>query len=837
MRKLYTCLLSFSLVFLLNFSPALAQKMNWGNVEIVAGGFVTGIIYNPAEQGLAYARTDMGGAYRLDPATRVWQPITDLFSSNDWNMYGIESMAIDPTDASRVYMACGTYAFNNWAGNASFFSSTDKGTTWQRTNLNFKLGANEDGRGMGERLALDPNSPNILFMGTRQNGLWKTTNRGTNWSQVNAFPSISTTKDVGLGFVVIDNTSGSNGVASKKIYVGVARPGSQGANLYRSTDGGASWAAVPNAPGGTLMPYQAKIASNGIMYLTYCDGAGPNGITTGEVWKLNPSNDTWTRILTPNGAQGGFAGLAVDPQNPNTLMVGTICRWWPSDQIYRSTDAGGSWKAIGTGANITRDASASPYLRWGKTDADLNTGNWVSAFAIDPFNSDRTMYATGATIWGTDQLTNADKGTAMKWEVKARGVEQTAVLALASPNTGPNLVSGMGDICGFAHTDIKNSPSKGMIDPAYKNIESLDFAEGLATKYAIIGHDYTPNYFGSYTDNSGASWTRFPTIPSGAQDGMISLNVLGTTFIWAPKNMTPHRSENNGSVWTPVNGLNGAATLVSDRSNSNKFYAIQNNTFYRSTDGGKNFSSVTSTGFSGTKLKAVPGFADHVWIPASNGLYKTTNAGDVFTKIANVQSADVVGFGKAAAGKTYPAVFITGTVNNVKGIFRSDDAGATWLRINDDLHQFGFIGTAITGDPRVFGRVYVATNGRGIVLGEMEDCAEVLNGTAYLDECNECVGGTTGEEDCTITALADAKNSNGIICSPQPFENTTVIRLSNAETIQIVNVYDATGNLVYSKSNLNASEFVLGNNLESGMYTLFIQSNTGIYTSKMVKIK
>src|SRR5690554_6426884 len=82
--------------FLLSYG----QNMHWGNVGIVAGGFVTGIIYHPAEQGLAYARTDMGGAYRLDPASKVWQPISDQFSSDDWNMFGVESMAIDPTDAS-----------------------------------------------------------------------------------------------------------------------------------------------------------------------------------------------------------------------------------------------------------------------------------------------------------------------------------------------------------------------------------------------------------------------------------------------------------------------------------------------------------------------------------------------------------------------------------------------------------------------------------------------------------------------------------------------------------------------------------------------------------------
>ena len=36
------------------------------------------------------------------------------------------------------------------------------------------------------------------------------------------------------------------------------------------------------------------------------------------------------------------------------------------------------------------------------------------------------------------------------------------------------------------------------------------------------------------------------------------------------------------------------------------------------------------------------------------------------------------------------------------------------MRINSDGEQYGWIGQTITGDPNVFGRVYLGTNGRGI---------------------------------------------------------------------------------------------------------------------------
>jgi photosystem II stability/assembly factor-like uncharacterized protein len=60
---------------------------------------------------------------------------------------------------------------------------------------------------------------------------------------------------------------------------------------------------------------------------------------------------------------------------------------------------------------------------------------------------------------------------------------------------------------------------------------------------------------------------------------------------------------------------------------------------------------------------------------------------------------------------------LVGKVKGVYGFFRSDDAGATWVRINDDQHQYGWV-SVITGDARVHGRVYIGSGGRGILYGD-----------------------------------------------------------------------------------------------------------------------
>ena len=78
-----------------------------------------------------------------------------------------------------------------------------------------------------------------------------------------------------------------------------------------------------------------------------------------------------------------------------------------------------------------------------------------------------------------------------------------------------------------------------------------------------------------------------------------------------------------------------------------------------------------------------------------------------------------IAFGKAAPGKSYPTAFIIGKINGVEGFYRSTDEGKTWVQINDAKTGFG-TGERIEGDPRIFGRVYIGTNGRGVIYGDIK---------------------------------------------------------------------------------------------------------------------
>ena len=84
------------------------------------------------------------------------------------------------------------------------------------------------------------------------------------------------------------------------------------------------------------------------------------------------------------------------------------------------------------------------------------------------------------------------------------------------------------------------------------------------------------------------------------------------------------------------------------------------------------------------------------------------------TVISSVQQSNYLGFGKAATGSSKLTLFLNGTIGTQWGLFRSTDGGASWIRINDDAHQWGGMGP-VCGDMRTFGTVYVAA--RGIIWG------------------------------------------------------------------------------------------------------------------------
>jgi xyloglucan-specific exo-beta-1,4-glucanase len=733
-----------------------AAGYTWQNVAIGGGGFVPGIEFNPGQANLVYARTDIGGAYRWNQASGTWTPLLDWVGQSDWGHNGVVSIAPDPVHPGKVFAAVGMYT-NSWDPNdGAVLRSADQGATWQVTALPFKLGGNMPGRGMGERLVVDPNDDNVLYLGTPSgNGLWRSTDAGVTWAKVASFPNAGdyapnpsdttgyNSDNEGVVWEAFDQGTGTAGSPTQGIYVGVADLQN---TVYRSTDGGATWSRIAGQPTGFIAHKGLVDPVNHQLYLATSNTGGPYDGSSGQVWRYATATGTWTDISPyPSSDTSdnyyGYSGLALDPEHPGTVMVTGYSSWWPDTFIWRSTTGGATWKQIwnwtsypNRAFSYTLDVSSVPWLAAGGTPTPPVTNpklGWMTeGLSIDPFDSNRMMYGTGATLFGTTNLTNWDSGGTVTIRPMVAGLEETAVNALISPPSGPPLVSGLGDIGGFVHTDVTKVPSVAddFSAPTLTTTDSLDFAESnpaVMVRTGEIDRSANPNVNRiGFTTDGGKDWFQGQEFGGVTGGGTAAVAADGSATVWAPAGAAVSYSTSYGGSWTASAGVPQGAAVASDRVNPRKFYALSGGTLYASTDGGATFTAAaTGLPSSVAFVKAVAGHEGDVWVTggtgSASGIYHSTDSGTTFTRLATVPAATNLGFGKAAPGKGYPALYAIAQVGGTRGVYRSDDTGATWVRINDDQHQYGNIGQAITGDPRIYGRVYVGTNGRGIVYGDL----------------------------------------------------------------------------------------------------------------------
>jgi xyloglucan-specific exo-beta-1,4-glucanase len=243
---------------------------------------------------------------------------------------------------------------NSWdANNGSILRSSDQGATWSNTPLPFKLPGNQPGRGVGERLVVDPANSNIFYSAAPSgHGLYKSNDQGVTFSKVASFiamgnypedPSDTTGYQsdlTGLASLVFDTTSGTTNGATSKIFVGTAHVNAS--SVYVSNNAGATWSAIAGQPIGYFPERMKFSAAEKALYITYNNVASPYDAGNGNVYRYATSG-TWTNI-TPawqaaNGFTFGYGGLALDAKNPGTLMVSSDNLWYPDVLIFRNTDS------------------------------------------------------------------------------------------------------------------------------------------------------------------------------------------------------------------------------------------------------------------------------------------------------------------------------------------------------------------------------------------------------------------------------------------------------------------------------------------------------------------
>jgi xyloglucan-specific exo-beta-1,4-glucanase len=670
------------------------NAQSFGNVTMGGGGYVTGIITCPGQRNLIYAKTDVGGAYRWEESTQSWIALLDWNSQDETTYQGVESLAIDPQSPGKLYILAGTSYWNG--GKTAILRSSDYGNTFAITDVTAKFKAHGNGadRQKGETLVVDPNKGSILFCGTRANGLFKSTDSGVTWNAASSPVGSSS-----VSFVLFDPATGTQDNATQRIFVGVFRTGE---NFYVSNDGGSTWMSLSGSPSAS-MPERCALAADHNLYITY--GVDANGC----IMKYNITNGVWTDCSPPGDRT--YCGISVCATNPLKLIATSYSVWlqqpwgW-GDRIYVSTNGGTNWNDIIANSKVTMNANGFPWIA-------NKAIHWAGALAMDPFNSDRVFVGSGNGIFATENLNSGI--TVSTWKFMVKGLEETVPLDFISVPGGPFITS-VGDQGGFVHTDVTVSPATGNMS------QSAGFA--YAPKKPNFIARVVANGELYFSQQLPITWTKFPSTPDSMTNGKVAISATGSTVLWKSTVGSTHKcyiTTNMGTTWTASAGLTFTCNPVADPEHDGKFYAYYptDGYLYASTNGGLNFYRAGQPGTGGSAtFRAAPGLEGHIWVALGGaGVKYSTNSG-AFFRSGNVSVCDAIAFGKAAPGATYPTLFIWGkpTSSSVAGMYRSIDQGATWVRVNDNAHQYGGRGNAglIEGDKNVHGRVYMSTAGRGV---------------------------------------------------------------------------------------------------------------------------
>lgn len=861
MKKL---LLPFAMLLFNLAINAQTQSYNYKSVPIGAGGYVTGVIYNTKERNLVYTYTDMGGAYRWDDLNKIWIPLFDGIENP--NLMPIDGLASDPINTNIVYTASG---YNLGAtATGTILKSLDKGKSWTSYSLPVPMNGNANVRGLGNRLVIDPNNNAVLYFASRTKGLWKSTNSGQNWSKVTSFPVYGDTLNgVGLTTVIVDKSN------SKNIYVAAASYDNN-KSIYRSTDGGVTWKAIVGPVSSGTMKYvihHMELGSDGNLWCTYGNDYAPFPLNyaktelRGLVYKLNTSTLAWKNV-SPSLPYGIFAGLSIDARNPKHVIVSTNLNYTP-DRVYNTIDGGTTWTIVakptvswdGNPLNSTKFNNDGG--RSSLPDVEPPVGNsathWMEAIAINPFDSNRGFFCTGAGVYSIDNMLEpviSNIVCTYRW----RGMEQSVALDLTQSVNGA-LFSALGDIGGMRHYDL-DKPLRSKLgfytNPGSANTAGIDFA-GRNNKIVVrVANDLI-----GYSSDNGLTWNPCAGNPKG-NHGKISVSSLGSHIVYCQSGNGDfvYYSDDKGTTWiaskytfTSDNGkswqtanMPAGASISSDRVNDKLFFSVYNNEVFVSTDGGHLFVQKSNIAVGAYKMitsgdpKTVFGKEGEFWAMDKNNVNGVGTPGGSLTRYIwknntltfekkastrwsygypkfNVGPIGIksIGFGKAAPGKSYPSIYIIGNVfdaNSVNigfGFYRSDDLGVTWLKINNG-EQYFTNPQFCAGDENVYGRVYIATNGRGILYGEIAD--------SFKDNCHQSVGGKTAINECaTITngtyRISSVANLNSSLSSG----STSVIQNATSTNMnqKWILVQDASSGY-YSIKNVSSSRYLTYNSLATG---------------------
>ena len=471
----------------------------------------------------------------------------------------------------------------------------------------------------------------------------------------------------------------------------------------------------------------------------------------------------------------GFGGIAAVTGAPGHLICSTQCSSGEEAVLY-TTDYGINWFPILYDLSIgNMDFTGVPYMK-PEYNNQQNLIHWLSDIKTDPFDSQRAVFNTGTGIFMTENLTDALGGKPVVWKASCSGLEETVHMRVYSPPKGMvQLIDLIGDLGGFAFTDLTRPAENSFADEnnqRYITCMNADYPDEQPNLVAVTARgNWKAKTTGGiiWSEDQCRTWRRLSD-PVGispeldrlieaihrpnTNPGWVAVSADVRTVVWcvADRFSLPYTAvvytENLGASWDRVKLFDckgqeysceaGTLKVFSDRVDPEVFYAFgQNSDMFISTDRARSFCQIAVPAefprldlgiierYPRVEIRAQSGKCGVIWMAmAEGGLWRLEFHKEdkyaVFQQILQEgEAAFCQGMGKAASDSSYDTLYISGIIGGNYGFYRSLDEGSTWQRINREDQMYGEI-ISISGDPRRFGRVYIATGSRGVLWGEPE---------------------------------------------------------------------------------------------------------------------
>jgi photosystem II stability/assembly factor-like uncharacterized protein len=315
--------------------PTPPAPLRWRSIgPAVSGGRVATVTGTDLDPALFYAGAAGGGVWKSVNGGIDWRPVFDQAGTQS-----IGAIAIAPKNASDVWVGTGeAWPRNDVIPGDGIYHSTDAGRTW--TNAGLK------GTSQIARVLIDPRDARHIvvaalgdpFRDTTERGIFRTTDGGATWEK-----TLYVGPSVGASDIVRDPQN------PDVLYAGMWRfrrsswhldSGGAGDGIYRSTDGGATWAQLSGngLPGGTIGRIALAIAPSDRKRI-YALIESPEGI----LWRSDDAGATWTKTSSNSLIDERpfyYSRIVVDPHDENHLFSVSV-------RLAESRTGGKTWHASG----------------------------------------------------------------------------------------------------------------------------------------------------------------------------------------------------------------------------------------------------------------------------------------------------------------------------------------------------------------------------------------------------------------------------------------------------------------------------------------------------------